>query len=75
MVHKSTLNQMKKVSKAMGNVDIGKRVDNSGFSNALKNTKRDVFTTHIQSYDEYMKEPFQVNQNRKPWDSRKKKKK
>ena len=75
MVHKSTLDQMRKVSKALGNVDIGKRVDDSSFANALKNTKRDITSTNVQTYSDYMNEPFVVNQNRKPWKKRKNKKK
>jgi len=75
MVHQNTLDQMRKVSKTLGKTDIGKRVDDSSFANALKNTKRDILSTNIQSYGDYLKEPFAVNQNRKPWNERKKKKK
>tara|TARA_R110000772_G_scaffold2410_4_gene8604 strand:+ start:72386 stop:72652 length:267 start_codon:yes stop_codon:yes gene_type:complete len=73
MVHKKTLDQMKMVSNAMGGSNIGDRVSDDSFSNALKNTKRNVFKTKIQTYDEYLSEPFSDNQNRKPWKKRTKK--
>lgn len=73
MIHKSSLEQMKRVSKAMGNINIGDRVSNSSFANALKNTKRNIANSHIETYEDYMKKPFTVNQNRKPWNERKKK--
>lgn len=74
MSQKSSIDQMKKVSDIMGSANIGTRVSDDSFSNSIKNTKRDVFKTKIQTYDEYMAEPFTVNQNRSPWKQRKKKK-
>lgn len=71
MVHKNTLDQMKRVSDEMGDTNIGQRVDDSSFANALETTKRDVHKTKIQTYDEYLAEPFSVNQNRVPKDQRK----
>lgn len=73
MVHQKSLDQMKMVSNAMNGINIGDRVSDNSFANALKNTKRNVFTTKIQTYDEYLKEPFDVNQNRIPWKQRKRK--
>jgi hypothetical protein len=73
MLHSNSLRQMKMVSKAMNGMDVGQRVSDDSFANAL-NTKRDITNTHIQTYDEFMSEPFDVNQNRKPWGERKKKK-
>jgi hypothetical protein len=74
MVHDKSIQQMRNVSKAMNGIDIGLRVSDDSFANAI-NTKRDISKTHIQTYSEYMKEPFDVNQNRKPWEQRKKKSK
>jgi len=74
MVHGKTLDQMKMVSKAMNGMDVGQRVSDDSFANAI-NTKRDITHTNIQTYDQYMSEPFSVNQNRKPWKERKSKKK
>lgn len=71
MIHQKSLDQMKMVSKAMGKSNIGDRVSDTSFANALKNTKRDIFKTKIQTYGEYMSEPFKVNQNRLPWKQRK----
>ena len=73
MVHGKSIDQLKMVSKSMNGMDVGMRVSDDSFANAL-NTKRDITTTHIQTYDEYMGEPFSVNQNRKPWKERKNKK-
>ena len=73
MLQDNTLKQMRDVSKAMNGIDIGKRVSDDSFANALADTKRDITQTHIQTYSEYMKEPFSDNQNRKPWKERKKK--
>lgn len=70
MLHKKTMDQLKKVSKEMDGIDVGQRVDDSSFANALQDTKRDVTQHHIQTYDEYLNEPFSSNQNRKPWDER-----
>lgn len=75
MIHQHTIDQMTRVSNELSKIDIGKRVSDGSFANALGDTKRDVFQTKIQSYEDYMKEPFAVNQNRKPWKERKKKKK
>lgn len=66
MVHQRSLDQMKMVSNAMGGSNIGDRVSDSSFANALKSTKRDIFKTKIQTYGEYMSEPFKINQNRVP---------
>jgi hypothetical protein len=74
MIHNKTLNQMKKISDQMGDIDVGKRVSDDSFANALKDTKRSIVQTHIQTYQDYMNEPFTVNQNIMPWDKRKKKK-
>lgn len=70
MVHQSSVDQLRKVSKAMGNIDIGKRVSDDSFSNALGDTKRDITNTKIETYSDYMKTPFQVNQNVKSWGER-----
>ena len=75
MVNSKSLDQMKMVSKAMGKINIGDRVNKNSFANAYSDTKRDVFKTKIQSYEDYLKEPFSVNQNRKPWKERKRKNK
>jgi len=69
-----SIRQLKNVSKQLGNIDVGKRVSDASFANAL-NTKRNMADTYIQSYSDYLKEPFSVNQNRKPWNDRKKKSK
>jgi len=73
--NKHSIDQLKMVSKIMGDSNIGTRVSDSSFSNALKNTKRDVTKFHIDTYEDFINEPFSVNQNRIPWESRKKKKK
>lgn len=75
MIQTNSLNQLKRVSDIMGKSNIGVRVSDGSFSNALNNTKRDITQTKIQTYDQYMSEPFSVNQNRSPWEQRKKKKK
>jgi len=72
MIHSKSIDQLKRVSKELNGMDVGMRVSDDSFANAI-NTKRDITTTHIQTYDEYMSEPFSVNQNRKPWEERKKK--
>jgi hypothetical protein len=41
-------------------------VADDSFANALETTKRDIHKTKIQTYDEYLSEPFAVNQNRVP---------
>jgi predicted AAA+ superfamily ATPase len=66
MVHQNTLDQMKRVSDVMGANNIGQRVADDSFANALETTKRDIHKTKIQTYDEYLSEPFAVNQNRVP---------
>ena len=73
MIHGKSVDQLKMVSKAMNGMDVGKRVSDDSFANAL-NTKRDITDTHIQTYSEFMSEPFSDNQNRMPWEKRKKKK-
>ena len=73
MIHNNTLDQMRKISDMMGDLDIGKRVSDDSFANAYSDTKRSIVQTKIQSYQDYMSEPFEVNQNVKPWDKRKKK--
>lgn len=72
MVHTKSLEQLRRVSKELNKIDIGKRVSDSSFANAL-NTKKDITDTNIQSYSDYLKEPFTVNQNIMPWKDRKKK--
>lgn len=74
LIHQNTIDQMKKVSKELNGMDIGKRVSDDSFSNSLETTKRDITETDILTYSDYMKEPFKDNQNRKPWKDRKKKK-
>jgi len=73
MLHDKTLDQLKKVAKELNGLDIGKRVADDSFANAIDQTKRDITDTKIQTYAEYMAEPFDDNQNRKPWEERKKK--
>lgn len=75
MIPDNTLKQMREISNIMGDIDIGKRVPDSSFANALGDTSKDVTQTHVQTYSEYMAEPFDDNQNRIPWDKRKNKKK
>lgn len=72
MVHDNSLRQLRDVSTHLNGIDIGTRVSDRGFANAL-NTKKDITKSHVQTYQEYMNEPFQVNQNRKPWEERTKK--
>lgn len=61
MLNKNSLEQLKKVRKLTKNIDISDRIDTYnmpnqiGFSNAIDRK--------IQTYDEYLKEPFRVNQN------------
>lgn len=64
--HDKTLNQLKDISKLMKSSDISRRSPDKGFANALKTSKRDVTDSHILTYAEYLKQPFKVNQNRKP---------
>lgn len=75
MIHKKSLDQMRAVSDIMGNNNIGIRVSDDSFSNSLKSTKRDVFKSNIQSYGEFMNEPFTINQNRLPMNKQKLKRK
>ena len=70
MVHQNSLDQLRRVSKALGNIDIGKRVSDDSFSNALKGTKRDITNTKIETYSDYMKTPFKINQNIESWTKR-----
>ena len=73
MVHQKSIDQLKKVSKELGSIDIGKRVSDDSFSNALSDTKRDVTNNKIETFSDYMSEPFEVNQNIESWDKRKNK--
>ena len=75
LISKKSVDQFKKVSNELGKMDIGKRVSDDSFSNSLDSTKRDVTKTKIQTYADYMNEPFTPNQNRKPWKKRTKKEK
>lgn len=70
MIHQNSVDQLRRVSKELGNIDIGKRVSDDSFSNALGDTKRNIVDTKIETYSDYMKTPFQVNQNIKSWDER-----
>lgn len=73
LIHQNTLDQMRRVAKELDGIDIGKRVSDDSFANALSDTKRDIVQTNIQTYDDFMEEPFEDNQNRKPWEERKNK--
>lgn len=69
MVHQNSLSQLNNVSSQMDKIDIGSRVSDDSFANAV-NTKKNITNSHIQTYQEFMNEPFEVNQNRKPWEER-----
>ncbi len=74
MLHTNSLDQLKKVAKELDGLDIGKRVSDDSFANAIDQTKRDIITDdNVETYTQYMNEPFDINQNRKPWEERKKK--
>ena len=61
MINKRSLDQLEKVRKLTKGIDIGDRVSDQSFPN--------------QTYDQYMKEPFKVNQNVKNFKKKKKDKK
>lgn len=66
LTHKKSIDQLKNISKILGDMDISKRTPDSGFSNALSSSKRDITKHNIKSFSDYLKEPFVVNQNRVP---------
>lgn len=74
MLPANSLAQMKRVSDILNGLDIGKRVSDDSFANSLDVTKRDIVKSGVETYDDFMDEPFEDNQNRKPWTERKKKK-
>lgn len=73
MVNKKSLDQLKKIRKMMKGIDIGDRIADESFPN--KTQHHNINDVHIQSYEEYMKEPFKVNQNVKNFKPKKKKRK
>lgn len=69
MVHKRSLDQLKKVRKMMKGIDIGDRIADESLPNSTSH--HNVNDVHIQSYEEYMDEPFEVNQNVKNFKAKK----
>lgn len=61
MVNKRSLDQLKKIRKMTKGIDIGDRIADESFPNSTSH--HNISDVHIQSYEEYMDEPFKVNQN------------
>lgn len=69
MVNKKSLDQLKKIRKMMKGIDIGDRIADESFPNSTSH--HNINDVHIQSYEEYMDEPFKVNQNIKTFKPKK----
>ncbi len=69
MINKRSLDQLKRIRQITKGIDIGDRVARQDYPNQTE--FHNAMDVHIQTYDEYMAEPFEINQNVKQFKAKK----
>lgn len=70
MLPKRSLEQLKRIRKITKNIDIGDRIPDENYPNQIDHTTNAI-DKDIQTYSDYLKEPFSVNQNVKNFNKKK----